>query len=49
MNIEEIENQIPYVEDMLLTDVKVLLALVIHKLETIEEDIQDIKDTLYNE
>lgn len=46
MNMEQIENEVSFVEDFEVRDLKVLMAYLIQKLEMIEEDIQDIKESL---
>lgn len=46
MNMEQIENEVSFVEDFEVRDLKVLMAYLIQKLEIIEEDIQDIKESL---
>lgn len=46
MNMEQIENEVNFVEDFEVRDLKVLMAYIIQKLEIIEEELQDIKESL---
>lgn len=46
MNMEQIENEVNFVEDFEVRDLKVLMAYMIQKLEIIEEELQDIKESL---
>jgi hypothetical protein len=46
MDIEQIKNEVPFYEDFQTEDLKVLLGLIIQKLNNIEERLDDIEEKL---
>jgi|LakMenEpi03Aug12_release.lakeMendotaPanAssembly.Ray.scaffolds.fasta_scaffold6516457_1 hypothetical protein len=46
MELEEIENEIPFIEDYKVEDIKVLFAYIIEKLNLIEDELQELKNSL---
>lgn len=46
MSIQDIKEQVPFIEDYEAQDIKVLLAYIIHKLEILEEEIEELKEIM---
>ncbi len=46
MDIEQIKNEVPFYEDFQTENLKVLLGLIIQKLNNIEERLDEIDEKL---
>jgi hypothetical protein len=46
MSIQDIREEIQFIEDYETQDIKVLLAYIIQKLEILEEEVEELKEIM---